>query len=561
MTTLLWDLAAFIFLVFGTALLIAPLWKKLSPVEALTAGIGCSLFLIFLAGFTVHITRLPRALWWLLPVLLIASLLLRRQGLKPFLEDSELRKLGYAWMVFSVWTIGLLGFVLVYSGGSWCSDWLEHYERALFFLQGGEASQHFYKNLYSLSARPPLANVVTAVLMHLSGGTFADFQVLNALLGTLIIFPAWLLCRRWARPGTTAPLMLCAMLMLNPLVMQNLTFAWTKLITAFWILSGVYFLLAGLRDPDARHFRAAGFSALSAAMLTHYSAGPWIIVAVGVYFLTAPYRPNQRAFWNETLLHAGLAMLVFSPWLAWCVGQLGLMETLTQNTSFQGAVHRPWSQQLITAWLNFYDTLVPHAFRSVNTAVLDQPSKLGWLRDYFFNFYQLILLPALGVGGLLILAPLALTFSEAVRKHLRESLGWLAAIILIVFLGTAVHTARDDWGLTHICLQPLVIIGLAWLGSRLPGSSSAIRVLWLLGVCMDFVLGIVLHYSAQALWIAPLEHLNLYARLFNGPDLQSNGLVTFGAHLAPALPIIGPCLLLLLTTTVFLGLKPTPQSA
>ncbi|MEY4489415.1 MAG: hypothetical protein RIQ79_1923, partial [Verrucomicrobiota bacterium] len=289
MTTLIWDLAVFILLVFGAALLIAPLWKKLSPAEAFTAGIGSSLFLIFLTGFTVHVTGVPRALWWALPVLLVTSLLAGRHRLKPFLQDKELRKLGGAWMIFAVWTIGLLGFVLIYSGGSWCSDWLEHYERALFFLHGGEAGRHFYKNLYSLSARPPLANVVTAVLMHLSGREFADFQVFNSLLGTLIIFPAWLLCRRWARPDTAAPLMLCAVLMLNPMVMQNLTFAWTKLITAFWVLSGVYFLLAGLRDPDGRHYRALGFSALSAAMLSHYSAGPWIVVAVGVYFVTAPY--------------------------------------------------------------------------------------------------------------------------------------------------------------------------------------------------------------------------------------------------------------------------------
>jgi hypothetical protein len=86
-------------------------------------------------------------------------------------------------------------------------------------------------------------------------------------------------------------------------------------------------------------------------------------------------------------------------------------------------------------------------------------------------------------------------------------------------------------------------------------------VLWLFGACTDLLLGIVLHYSAQALWLAPLEDLNAYARLFNGPDLQSYGLVTFGAHCASALPLIAPCLLLLLATTVLLGLKSKTLSA
>lgn len=561
MPTLLLDLVVFVVLVFGGALCIAPLWKKLTPLEAFTAGIGGSLFLIFLAGLGVHVARLPRSLWWFIPLLLMVSLLLGRRGVKPFLQNIELRNLAVAWSIFAVWTLGLLAFVLVYSGGSWCSDWLEHYERARFFLHGGEATQHFYKNLYSLSARPPLANVVTAVMMHLSGDAFADFQVINALLGTLIIFPAWLLCRNWAKPGTATPLLLCAILMLNPMVMQNLTFAWTKLITAFWILGGAHFLLAGLNDPRGRHYRALGFAALAAAMLSHYSAGPWIIVAVGVYFVAAHPRPSQRAFWIETAGHAGLALLIFAPWLVWIVGQLGIHDTLTQNTSFQGAARQSVIEQIKTAWLNFHDTLIPHAFRDVNTGVLEQPSKLGWLRDYFFNFYQLILFPALGMGSLLALGPILGTCAPALRKNPARSLGWLVVLVITVFLCTAVHTDRDDWGLTHICLQPLVIIGLAWLASRLPSSSTPVRVLWLFGACTDLLLGIVLHYSAQALWLAPLEDLNAYARLFNGPDLQSYGLVTFGTYNAPALPLIAPCLLLLLATTTLLGLKSKTLSA
>jgi hypothetical protein len=547
MTSLIWDLAVFIFLVFGAALLIAPLWKRFAAVEAFTAGIGCSLLLIFLTGFFVHITRLPRTLWWLLPVILAASILLRRNTLTPFVQNKELRKLGGVWMIFSAWTVGLLGLVVVYSGSCWCADWLEHYERALFFLHGGEPSQHFYKNLYSLSARPPLANVVTAVFMKLSGDTFADFQITTALLGTLILFPAWLLTKRWApRPQGVSPYMTGAVLMLNPMVMQNLTFAWTKLATAFWILSGVYFLLKGLGRGDGRFSRTSGFACFAAAMLTHYSAGPWIIVMVAIYMHNERRHIHTRQFWKETCGHAGLALLILSPWFIWISTQLGVHVAFTQNTTFQGAVTHTFGSQLTTAWLNFRDTIVPMALRSVNAGILEQTSRLGWLRDFFFNFYQLSVTTALGMASLIAMGPLLLSVKSSIRASLRRAAMWLLAIIAVTFIGTAVVTDRDDWGLAHICLQPLVILGLAWIAARLPASPLTIRLLWAFGAIWDLTFGIALHFATQALKVAPLADLNPYARHFNGPDLQLYGLITFGARVESTFPAISVCLLALL---------------
>ena len=41
---------------------------------------------------------------------------------------------------------------------------------------------------------------------------------------------------------------------------------------------------------------------------------------------------------------------------------------------------------------------------------------------------------------------------------------WTAFISGAILLGVAVHGARDTWGLAHICLQAVVVLGLALRG-------------------------------------------------------------------------------------------------
>lgn len=324
MPTLVSDLAMFLLLIGGGGLWVASWLHVKRPTEAFCVGLGFAMLGLFFAGFLVHVASLPRLIWFALPGLAAIGLWTRRRQLGSIFKDPELRAVAGAWAIFAAWSIGLLGLVVVYSGGSWCSDWLEHYDRAVVFLHGSASDQLFYKGYYTLSARPPLINVVTAVLMRLGGRDFADCQVLMTLLGTLIIFPAWLLTARWIPkcPANT-PYLLGLLLMINPMVMQNLTFNWTKSHTAFWVLGGVYFLLRGLLDADDRRSRMLAFAALAAGMLTHYSAGPWVVICVGAYVLLSRSRWFTAGFWRETANHGVIAALIFTPWLGWLSLQKG----------------------------------------------------------------------------------------------------------------------------------------------------------------------------------------------------------------------------------------------
>ena len=67
---------------------------------------------------------------------------------------------------------------------------------------------------------------------------------------------------------------------------------------------------------------------------------------------------------------------------------------------------------------------------------------------------------------------------------------------------------RDHWGLTHICLQSLVLLGLALLAARWPTLSRHWHLALIAGATFDFLTGIALHFAAQNFaldrWFAPI---------------------------------------------------------
>jgi hypothetical protein len=69
------------------------------------------------------------------------------------------------------------------------------------------------------------------------------------------------------------------------------------------------------------------------------------------------------------------------------------------------------------------------------------------------------------------------------------------------------HGARGAWGLAHICLQPLALLGLAFLASQWNCLGVTWRRVLIAGVALDFVLGIALQFGAQSYlldhWFAP----------------------------------------------------------
>lgn len=525
-------------------------------VEAFTLGVCLVLSAVFLAGFGAYVTHLPTAVWWSLPVAVLVGLARRRRAAAALLRDPGLRSALIAWSVLALWSFGLLACVGSYSGGHWAGDWIEHYERADFFRVAGPPDQRFLAGSYTLAARPPFTNVVTGVVLRLGGGGFAEFQILNALLGGLVIFPLTLLAGRWAGPGRALVPWLLPLLMVNPMVAQNLAFAWTKLPTAFWILCACFFLLRGLLDTDAPRERLIGFALLAVAMLNHYSAGPWILVWVLVYALRRRDAWATPAFWKETGRHAVIAVCILGVWAGWATAQFGWQGAFQENTSAQGAALRGAADWWRDTRASTIATLVPHPFRAVESAVPPQSSAAGRLRDYAFHFYQTSLpgmcgLVACAAFPLLLAAPGSVLRRDPVRVA-----AWGAVVILLVALIAAVHPWGDALGLAQIGLQALALLGLAWLTARLPATTPGIRALFAALAAIDLALGIVLHFGLQTLRWAPLETLSPVARM-NAVAQESWNLHPVGTWLTQDGLVVAAFLSALLIFALFSVRRPT----
>ena len=511
---MLLELLACLLLFFGLSLGLAwPLAARLNldPAEKLVASTVLSLLAVYLLAFAIYLLALPVAAFWLLPALAAIGLLTGWRALAALLRDPGARALLIGQMLVTGWCTGWLWFIASYSGGGWAGDWFEHWERTRFFLEHWAHGTKFL-TLYDLPARPPLANLVTGAFLAVTSQNFAHYQLFTTLLSSLAFLPAALLVRRFSArlPGTspagalTAVAVFTVLVMLNPSFVQNATFAWTKLITVCFILSGLYFFLRTL-DPAAP--RAAGplcAVALAAAILAHYSAGPYVLLLALAWPVLHRSRWSEAAFWRETAWLALIGGLLLATWFGWSVAVYGPHTTLLSNSSVT-VKDAQSGNQLLKIALNLRDTLVPHFLRPLDGSLIAQRSPWGYWHDWFFQLYQLNLFFVFGSVAWLVLIRELLRDGSAAAPRSRWFWAWFIAGTVV--LGVAVHGARDIWGLAHICLQALVVLGLGYLAARWATLGRGWRLVVVAGATVDFCLGIALHFAVQSYaldhWLTP----------------------------------------------------------
>jgi hypothetical protein len=519
-----------------------------TPAERIVAAVALSLLGVFLFSWLVYVRAWPPELLWLLPLASVAGLAWHRGALAAALRDPDARALLVAQVLVSGWCVVWLATIIIYSGGGWAGDWFEHWERARFFVDRSPLDRMFL-GVYSLPARPPLANVITAAFMSLTRPDFPHYQLVTTLLSSLAFLPAALLARRWSDgPGAIA--VLAVLFMLNPMFVENATFAWTKLPTAFFVLGALCFFLR-THDADAPRGTGALFAALlAAALLAHYSAGPYAIAFAAAWCALGWARRREARWWRATGLAALVGAAVLATWFSWSIARYGARETFLSNTSVTTADPNQGSQLKKIA-LNLRDTLVPHFVRRLDTALIAQSSKWGWWRDQFFQGYQLNLFLAFGAVAWLAIARESLAAARAAAPPVRWL--WVAAIAAVILLGVAAHGARDAWGLTHIFLQGLVLLGIAFLAARWDLLGRAWQLALVAGATVDFAAGIALHFAVQNFafdrWLGPKDVLLdtvATLRSYNGQTSMNaiakavNHLEFFGDRLgAPGALLVG----------------------
>jgi 4-amino-4-deoxy-L-arabinose transferase-like glycosyltransferase len=538
---------------FGTSLNFIRLFR-LSLAESVVAGAALSLIAAWGFAWVIFISGAPLWGYALLPAFAAAGIALTSASLRGaagIARDPAARDLVIGQLVVTGWCVGWLGFVRSHSGGAWTGDSYEHWERAHYFLHEWP-SYRLFIDQFELPARPPLANVLTAAFMLMTSRDYAHYQLISTVLCSLAYLPVGLLAGRFG--GRRAARIAAVLVMLNPLFLQNATYPWTKLMAVFFILTGLYFFLR-VRDDDGDPERAAAVCALclAGAVLTHYSAGPYVATLAVLWVLMGWQRGWRAPYPIMTLLAIVAGACVLAPWFAWSVGEYGWGGTFLSNSSVT-TLGKWQGSHLVKIALNLRDTLIPPQVRGFQGRLFRQASPWGALRDQCFLLYQVNLPFALGCVGWIVAAREGWRESRAAAP--RDRAFWALAISGFVVASIAVYGDREHYGITHICLQSVVLLGLAFIASRWERLPRGWKFALVAGCAADFLLGIALQFALEDfaidLWLNPGRALQEIARTYNGVAQENldEKIIAQNPYFADILPS-PPALVLALLAAIF----------
>jgi len=527
--------------------------------EKAAASIALSLLFLYLASFLVFTLGLPAAFHDGILVLCTLLTFACGQDLLRFLRSREARSLLGWFGMLCLWTLALLGLIRNYSGATWYLDWFEHFRRSLFFL-GGQPYDIVFEMNYTIPARPPLMNVLCAHFLALAAREYPVYQIVSTLLSVLVYFPVCLLARWFAPKNRVLPLVVAGFLMFNPIFAQNATYSWTKLLAAFYVLTGIYLYLTGWKTGESPRMIAA-FGSLSAALLTHYSAGPYALF-LGLHYLVVLFRRRGRR-WTELASILLCSSLLLATWFGWSLWTYGARSTVEATSTVRDTAKLSVAENVAKVATNVWNTLVPHLLRGVGGGHPDASALWGVVRDESFKLYQSNLLIGFGaVGWALLLWALCRRSGVGSSPDRAERRFWLWFVAFTIPVGIAVHGQEDRFGLAHICLQPLILVGLAFLAGRFGGWTRPIRFLALSGLIVDAAIGILLHLRLESIPYpaAPLRpewwQIGQRDLLIGSPQMNWNlktkeGLVFVGDLLSDHAGALGIAIALLLGVVLY----------
>jgi hypothetical protein len=464
-----------------------------SGLEKLCGSIALSLVLLWLATWGIYVFAQPAAYFVLAALCCVAGIAVARDACRLF-RGLRVRRALQGFIFLLAWTLLVVAVIRNYSGAMWSGDWLEHFQRTLFFVQ------HFPKNApifgdYLLPARPPMMNVLAAFFLGVTADRFEIFQLVFVFFNLLVFLPCCLVIRALARVRRVRVLPLVGVFAMNPAVMQNATYTWTKLLTVFFVILALSLYLSAWRKRDSLRMTAA-FVALAAGLLVHYSAGPYVAF-FALHYLLVLWRARPGR-WKELATIAIACPLLLFTWFGWSLAAYGPKATFASNTSVTASRQYPGGTAGKIAG-NVFDSLAPRAlYDPVASRIFDQPYTPGLVRDKAFIIYQTNLIFSMGALG----GPLVVWFVIAAFRGRKNRGGeqnfWLMLIGFSLLTGLAVVGERDFFGLAHLTLLPLELLGITLLAARFCPSRL---VAWLIiaGCAFDFSLGVLLHARIQHL--------------------------------------------------------------
>lgn len=469
--------------------------------EKLCGSVGASLLFVYLTFLAAYLLSpieadVPRAVPAAFSGVSFALIVLARRDIVALFHNVRVRQTVGGFSFLLLWTAVFLTMIRNYSGANWFGDWLEHFQRSLFFLHHFPVHSPILFG-YQLPARPPAMNELAAFFLAQTADRFEIFQVIFVFLNLLIFLPCSLIMPALAGPRRPFVLPLTLLFASNPAVMQQVTYSWTKALTAFFVVLSLCFYLTGLRKRDGSRILVA-FISISMGMLVHYSAGPYAVFLAVHYVLTVWWKRPRAQRLRELAVIVAACGALLATWFAWSISVYGFRTTIASNTSVTGG--RAYKGHLLAKTAeDLVYSIVPSALRfDPTTEGLAAQGSIPSLRDRVFAFYQPNLIFAMGIiGGPFVVWLLYAAFFRS-RRYTSERRFWLAMIPACIVLGIGSSGEIDHLGLAHITLFSLEIVGLSLLAATFPWRRTAM-ILVLAGCVVDFSAGVLFHGYVESL--------------------------------------------------------------
>jgi hypothetical protein len=313
-----------------------------------------------------------------------------------------------------------------------------------------------------------------------------------------------------------------------------------------------------MRENDGFRMVCA-FVSLATAVLAHHSAGLYVLF-LAPHYLVVCFR-KQAHRWSELATIVALSSGLLVTWFGWSIATYGLDGTFGSNrviVDFEVSTDGRSDYSVVPR--SIYNSIVPCLLRGEPLGLLDQPNVTGRLRDTAFNNYQVNLWPMMGsIGGLLIAYLLIRRRLQPVSEGGgKERWFWSLFIpfMIVVGVGGVFHAA--PCGVAHLSLQPLAYLGLSFLAGSFFELARSLRFAAIAGLCVDFALGVYLHFTLQNHVFTVRPHIGGLSFqnpaglstvcLMNWYDKDLHGYVFLGDHLTDATPWIR-----LLMVALFVG--------
>lgn len=294
--------------------------------------ISCNLTALYLLVWFCYLLSVPpRGGVFFFGLLTILSLF------RAYRKDkfSELKGLAFwrgllCWGGMIFWILALQSQIVVYGAGGWFGDWCEHWERALFFLDQKPLDTRFLYHVWNLPARAPLFNGAAAFFMSLFGRDFWVYQIVSTLFNTLPVLPLSLLIQKSTGWKEYSSLLAGGILMgVAPFAVQHELYCWTKFLTLFFLLGGLYFYWLSSVEKKTSH-PWWSFFLFSGAILTHYMAVPFVVL-FGLHYLWSV--PRTSGTLKKIAYPLLIGFLLLGSWFLPLMAVFGFSKVLKAPSS------------------------------------------------------------------------------------------------------------------------------------------------------------------------------------------------------------------------------------